>query len=183
LSLSPGPLTAHGDGFSTWHAYDPACKAELWSTCFTSPQRTVLFDPINWPKDSPLPASPIHIVRTNGNHDRACASLAGQTKGGISQDVPEFTAIPLPGAGKGEMAYFHESTGTLVVGDALINLTPHGLMPLPDKYCSDPSLIRKSLRRLLDLPVEKIFFAHGAPILSSAQSKLRSLFSLPDFDL
>lgn len=123
------------------------------------------------------------MIRTNGNHDRACAELTIKTKGRLARTAPGFTAIPLPGAGEGEMAYFHESTGTLVVGDALINLTPHGLMPLPDKYCSDPSLLRKSLRRLLDLPVERIFFAHGAPILSSAQSKLRSLFSSPDFDL
>jgi len=175
LSLSPGPLTAHGDGFSTWHAYDPACKAELWSTCFTSPQRTVLFDPINWPKDSPLPASPIHIVRTNGNHDRACASLAGQTKGGISQDVPEFTAIPLPGAGEGETAYFHSPTGSLVVGDALIHLAPQGLMPLPDKYCTDPAGLKISLGKLLDLPVQRIFFAHGHPILQDGLRRIRSL--------
>jgi len=175
LSLSPGPLTPHGEGFSTWHAYDPACKAELWSTSFSSPEGTVLFDPIDWPKDTPLPASPVRMVRTNGNHDRSCADLAAETKGQISETVPEFTALPLPGAGEGETAFFHPPSGTLVVGDALIHLAPHGLMPLPDKYCTDPALLRQSLRRLLDLPIQRIFFAHGDPILQDGSERIQKL--------
>jgi len=176
LSLSPGPLTPHGEGFSTWHAYDPACKAELWSTSFSSPEGTVLFDPIDWPKDTPIPASPLRIVRTNGNHDRSCAELAAKMKGQISETVPQFTALALPGAGEGETAFFHSLSGTLVVGDALIHLAPHGLMPLPDKYCTDPTLLRRSLRRLLDLPIRRIFFAHGDPILQDGSERIQKLF-------
>jgi len=176
LSLSPGLLTPHGEGFSTWHAYDPVCKAELWSTSFSSPDGTVLFDPIDWPKNSPLPASPVRMVRTNGNHDRSCADLAAKTKGQISETVPEFTPLPLPGAGEGETAFFHPPSGTLVVGDALIHLAPHGLMPLPDKYCTDPALLQQSLRRLLNLPIRRIFFAHGDPILQDGSERIQKLF-------
>ena len=176
MSLSPGPLTPHGEGFSTWHAYDPVCKAELWSTSFSSPEGTVLFDPIDWPKDTPIPASPLRIVRTNGNHDRSCAELAAKMKGQISETVPQFTALALPGAGEGETAFFHSLSGTLVVGDALIHLAPHGLMPLPDKYCTDPTLLRRSLRRLLDLPIRRIFFAHGDPILQDGSERIQKLF-------
>jgi glyoxylase-like metal-dependent hydrolase (beta-lactamase superfamily II) len=177
VNLHPGPLTPHGHGFSTWHAYDPACKAELWSTCFTSDQGTVLFDPIDWPKDSPLPPPPVWIVRTNENHDRACAELTAKTKGQMASTLPGFNSIPLPSAGEGETAFFHPLSGTLVVGDALINLAPHGLMLLPDKYCTDPAQLKTSLRRLLDLPIQRIFFAHGNPINSSAQALLRPLLS------
>lgn len=177
MSLSPGPLTPQGGGFSTWHAYDPSCKAELWSTCFYSPHGAILFDPIDWPKDSPLPGSPVRIVRTNGNHDRNCIGTAEKTKGQIDATLPEFTLIPLPGAGDGETAYFHPPTGTLVVGDALINLSPHGLMLLPDKYCTDPSLLKKSLRTLLALPVQRIFFAHGDPILQNGLERIRKLLA------
>lgn len=173
MSLSPGPLTPHGDGFSTWHAYDPACKAELWSTCFTSAHGTVLFDPIDWPEKSPPPTSPVRIVRTNGNHDRTCAGLAEKTNGRVVATLPEFTAILLPGAGEGETAYFHPPTGALVVGDALIHLPPHGLMRLPDKYCTNPVGLHKSLRRLLDFPVRRIFFAHGGPILQDGLSQIQ----------
>lgn len=175
MNLHPGLLTPHGGGFSTWHAYDPACKAELWSTCFVSPQGTVLFDPIDWPKEAALPPDPVWIVRTNGNHDRACNELSATTRGYLTSSSPGFNSIPLPGAGEGETAYFHPVTATLVVGDALINLAPHGLMPLPDKYCTDPALLRQSLRRLLDLTVQRIFFAHGAPILQDGQERIRKL--------
>ena len=166
MSLSPGPVTPHGDGFFTWHAYDPACKAELWSTGFTDPQGTTLFDPIDWPKESPWPQGPIQIVRTNGNHDRVCAGLC-KLGARMSKQPPGFSSIPLPGGGEAETAFFHGATGTLVVGDALINLTPHGLMPLPDKYCTDSLLLKNSLAGLLRFPIRRIFFAHGDPILSS----------------
>ena len=175
MSLSPGPVTHHGDGFFTWHAYDPSCKAELWSTGFTSPKGTVLFDPIAWPKDSPSPAAPVEIVQTNANHDRNCAALGSHLGASFAQEPKEFSAVPLPGAGEGETAYFHTPTGTLVVGDALIHLAPHGLMPLPDKYCTDPTLLRQSLRRLLDLPIRRIFFAHGDPILQDGAERIQKL--------
>ena len=175
MSLSPGPLTPHGDGFATWHVYDPSCKAELWSTCYTGPSGTVLFDPIPWPKESPLPASPVRIVRTNANHDRAGDELAKKISGQISSTLPDFAVIPLPGAGEGETAYFHAASDSLVIGDALIHLPPHGLMPLPDKYCSDPILLKKSLQKLASLPVRRIFFAHGDPILQDGLERISKL--------
>ena len=174
MSLSPGPVTPHGDGFFTWHAYDPTCKAELWSTGFTDPQGTTLFDPIDWPKESPWPQGPIQIVRTNGNHDRACEGLC-MLGAKMAKEPPGFASIPLPGAGEGETALFHGSTGSLVLGDALINLAPHGLMPLPEKYCTDPDLLKKSLGKLLKLPVRRIFFAHGDPILQDGAERIRKL--------
>jgi len=88
-----------------------------------------------------------------------------------------FSLVPLPGAGDGETAYFHDSTGTLVVGDALIHLAPHGLMPLPDKYCGDSVLLKKSLRRLTELPIRRIFFAHGDPILQDGAERIRTLLA------
>ena len=175
MSLSPGPVAQHGDGFFTWHAYDPSCKAELWSTGFTGAKGTVLFDPIDWPKESPPPASPVEIIRTNGNHDRNCDALRSLWRGKITKEPLGFSAVPLPGAGEGETAYFHNSTGTLVVGDALINLAPHGLMLLPDKYCTDPALLRKSLGAFAGLPIQRIFFAHGDPILQDGAERIKKL--------
>ena len=175
MSLSPGPVAQHGDGFFTWHAYDPACKAELWSTGFTGAQGTFLFDPIDWPQDSPPPALPVEIARTNGNHDRNCDALRSLWTGKITKEPAGFSAVPLPGAGEGETAYFHNTTGTLVVGDALINLAPHGLMFLPEKYCTNPALLRKSLRALAGLPIQRIFFAHGDPILQDGAERIQRL--------
>lgn len=177
MSLRPAPLTESDLGFSTWHAYDPACKAELWSTCFGDAHGAVLFDPIDWPHDTPLPQGTVQIVRTNANHDRACEALALKTQGKITAQPREFSPIPLPGAGEGETAFFHPSTRTLVVGDALIHLSPQPLMLLPEKYCTNPTQLKSSLSQLLGYSIERIFFAHGAPILQDGQDKLRSLLT------
>ena len=98
-------------------------------------------------------------------------------QGKIETEVVGFEKIPLPGAGEGETAYFHPESKTLVVGDALINLPPHGLTLLPDKYCTDPVQLCQSVRRLSQLPIERIFFAHGAPIVHSGLSQLSTLLS------
>jgi len=175
LSLSSEPLTPHGSGFSTWHAYDPSCKAELWSTAYFGNELTVLFDPIVWPNISPLPVGVVHIIKTNANHDRNCQALLHSLSAHLSTHPPEFLPLPLPGGGERESAYFHEKTRTLVVGDSLINLAPHGLSLLPEKYCTDLSMLKVSVKRLLELPIQRIFFAHGAPILHDALKQLRQL--------
>ena len=175
MSLHPAPLTSHGLGFSSWHVYDPSCKAELWSTAYLGKELTVLFDPIVWPNISPLPVGVVHIIKTNANHDRNCQALLHSFSAHLSTHPPEFLPLPLPGGGEGETAYFHEKTRTLVVGDSLINLAPHGLTLLPEKYCTDLSLLKTRVKRLLDLPIQRIFFAHGAPILHDALTQLRQL--------
>ena len=76
-----------------------------------------------------------------------------------------------------ETGFFHNLTGSLVMGDALVNLAPHGLILLPDKYCTDPLILKKSLGKLLDLPVRRIFFAHGHPILSSPLTSLAKILT------
>ena len=101
--------------------------------------------------------------------------MAELVQGKIKTEVAGFENVPLLGAGEGETAYFHAESKTLVVGDALINLPPHGLTLLPDKYCTDPVQLRHSIRGLSQLPIERIFFAHGAPIVHSGLSQLNPL--------
>jgi hypothetical protein len=48
-------------------------------------------------------------------------------------------------------------------------------MLLPDKYCTDPVLLQKSLSNLLLLPIRRIFFAHGDPILQSGRERIQTL--------
>ena len=177
MNLNPKPLHDHGDGFFTWHAYDPSCKAELWSTAYIYPEGTILFDPIDWPKDTPLPKSPVHIVKTNSNHDRMAEVLKNSLQGRLAEKVQGFEAISLPGAGENETAYFHNASRSLIIGDALINLSPDPLMLLPAKYCTNPDLLKNSLKRLLELPTQRIFFAHGAPILQDGVGRLRTVIS------
>ena len=91
----------------------------------------------------------------------------------------ELEVIAIEGAVAGEIALYHPSNGgTLVVGDALINFEPPGLALLPRKYCQNERRMRRSLGELLTRQAERLFFAHGTPILSSASARLRDLLDV-----
>ena len=84
--------------------------------------------------------------------------------------------MAIDGAATGETAFhFADDGGTMVIGDALINLEPYGFTLLPAKYCSDQRAMRRSLRRLLEWPFERLLFAHGTPILTAAREQLETL--------
>jgi hypothetical protein len=184
-----------------WHTYDPAVKAELYSTCLLSSDGACLIDPI--PLESEAldelvgSARVAGIIVTSSNHDRASAQLAEKFSVPTfapSETFPDKTSrkfrsvadgdeicdelrvIGIEGAGPGEIAlYYPADNGTLIVGDALINFEPYGFTFLPGKYCSNEKEMRRSLRKLLDYNAERMLFAHGMAILSGASDRLQRL--------
>jgi hypothetical protein len=184
-----------------WHCYDPAVKAELYSTCLLTSDGVCLIDPI--PLESEAldelvgSARVARIIVTSSNHDRASSRFAEQfsvpifaRRDAFSDKTPdEFTSVAdgeeicdelrvigIEGAGLGEIALYHPAdNGTLIVGDALINFEPYGFTFLPGKYCSNEKEMRRSLRKLLDYQAERMLFAHGMPILSGASDRLQRL--------
>jgi glyoxylase-like metal-dependent hydrolase (beta-lactamase superfamily II) len=188
-----------------WQKYDPAIKAELFSTALvTANQTVVIVDPTQLPKaqlDLLLNQRPLSaIVITNSNHHRDALWYSKQLSApifahrctfsdqepapviSVAQDdrvVEELKVIEIDGAALGEIALYHSSNGgTLIIGDALINFAPYGFAFLPRKYCTNQKQLRRSLRKLLDYDAERIFFAHGAPILSRATARLRQLLEV-----
>jgi glyoxylase-like metal-dependent hydrolase (beta-lactamase superfamily II) len=91
----------------------------------------------------------------------------------------QLEVITIDGAPPGEIALYHSPNGgTLILGDALINFEPYGFTFLPQKYCRNQKEMRRSLRKLLGLEVERMLFAHGTPLLSGASGRLRQLLDL-----
>ena len=139
------------------------------------------------------------IVVTNSNHRRAAAQFAQRfrvrifaDRGTFPNDEPsrfatiadgeeisdELRVIGIEGAAPGEIAlHYAGNGGTLIVGDALVNFEPYGFSFLPPKYCSDEKQMRGSLQKLLHYKAERILFAHGTPILSSASERFRGLLN------
>ena len=184
-----------------WHCYDPAVKAELYSTCLLTSDGACLIDPI------PLQSEALDelvgsvrvagIIVTSSNHGRASAQFAekfsipifarretfpdktpGKFRSVADGDeiCDELRVIGIEGAGPGEIALYHPAdNGTLIVGDALINFEPHGFTFLPAKYCANEKEMRQSLRKLLACRAERMLFAHGIPILSGAGDRLQRL--------
>jgi hypothetical protein len=184
-----------------WHDYDPAVKAECYSTSLTTTEGTYLIDPIPLEKDAldELIGSDrvAGIVVTSSNHHRISAQFAEQFSAPIFARCEAFPdkaeqqfrsvadgdeicrrlrVISIEGAAAGEMILHYASNrGTMIVGDALINFEPYGLTFLPGKYCSNEKEMRRSLQKPLDYEAERILFAHGTPILSGASDRLRDL--------
>lgn len=188
---------------SVWHRYDSIVKADLFSTRLVTASGIYLIDPIPM---EPVALQGLlggnslaGIVVTNGNHARASLALSKRLIVNIyahaearadlegSQVIelhdgyriaPDFTATIISGAAPGEVALHCEADGgTLILGDALINMAPDAFTFLPPKYCTNPKLMRRSLRKLLDYRFERILFAHGTPIVSQAQLRLARLLS------
>lgn len=186
-----------------WQAYDPAVRADLFSTAIATPSGSFLIDPIplaHAAMASLLNVAPIAgVILTNRNHLRASATLADGFSVPIFAHPDTFTtAIPreikvadgsyvcdelavigIEGAVAGEIALYSTANGgTLCIGDALINFEPYGFTFLPPKYCLDEKKMRCSLQKLLAQRMARIFFAHGMPILSHAEERLRQLLDV-----
>ena len=194
------PLTP---ALTIWQAYDPAVKAELYSTSLRLDDRLFLVDPILIAPDAleelTALASISSVIVTNANHARAAALFAAKSGAAILASAvtasllfdleilavdagnligDRIEVIAIAGAAEGEIAlHCKDDGGAIVVGDALIHFEPNGFALLPPKYCSDQELMRRSLRQLLDFSFERLLFAHGTPIVSSARSKLEALLA------
>jgi Metallo-beta-lactamase superfamily len=186
-----------------WQAYDPTVRCDLFSSAALTVAGLVLIDPIplTGAALSELTGNGVisAVVVTNANHVRAAEvfatrfgvpvlaspivlsqlpgaetiAVAGREKIGNG-----LTTMAIEGAVRGEIALHLENEGgTIVIGDALINFEPFEFALLPPKYCSDQKVMRRSLRQLLDVPFERLLFAHGVPILSSARARLEALLA------
>lgn len=183
-----------------WSRYDASVKADLYSTAFTSSRGVYLIDPI-----SPEPAELRRLLKkeiagvvvTNENHLRAASAFAAAFQAPvyyhpdaclpIDPSVPvrdgatiedQFSVVELPGAPAGEIALHSPAEGgTLILGDALINMGSAGFALLPAKYCRDQPLLRRSLHRLLDFAFDRLLFAHGDPITTRARARLEALLA------
>ena len=202
--MSPAPdVDLVAPGVFIWQNYDPAVKADLFSTAIQTEAGLFIVDPIE------LDERAVHfltkgrkvagIIISSANHIRAAREfalnfsvgvlahpeLALNSKFGVDVALSEnerpardLRVIFIEGAAIGEIALHCErEEGTLILGDALINFGSQGFDFLPAKYCSNAKQMRRSLKKLLDLDFERIFFAHGMPILASARAQLGALLN------
>ena len=193
---------ALSDTLYHWSVYEPSVKCEISCTAFRVGSGLVVVDPVPlappaW--DELLAVAALRaILLTNGNHVRAAQELreahrvpvvtAPATRKEIAELKPDvimletellygLAPIFIPGATRGETA-FYSKTGVMVVGDAVINVSPEkGLELLPDKYCADPEQNRASLRKLLSFDFHTLTFAHGLPVTAQAKEKLAALLN------
>jgi glyoxylase-like metal-dependent hydrolase (beta-lactamase superfamily II) len=195
-------LTRLLPGLFVWQEYDSAVKAELFSSALVTAAGLYIVDPIPlMDKRELMDVAPVSgVVVTNSNHLRAASDYANKFGAPVFAHAESFPhkefpclieiddgrrianqleVITIDGAPPGEIALYHSPNGgTLIVGDALINFEPYGFTFLPRKYCRDQKEMRRSLRKLLGLEVERMLFAHGTPLISGASARLRQLLDV-----
>ena len=184
-------------GLWSWSAFSPHHKVELRSHACVEHGLISIFDPI--PLTNDLRAAlfrkseGMQIFLTNTNHPRDTVGWvrSAQSHFGTAPKIilPEmsppggerlgtpggWSSIALRGGGEFETAYFHAKRGTLVMGDALVNLQPHGLEILPAKYCVDQSLLQISLQPLLEVSLRRVLFAHGESLTGAGIDRMYDL--------
>lgn len=194
------------ESLSLWQCYDPAVKADLYSTAIATAAGLFLVDPILLEPDALswlIGQNTIGgVVVTSANHCRAANQVAEELGATIFSHpiacsdcqfpkaralengeslADDLRAIEIDGAAPGEIALYHDRDGgTMIVGDALINFEPYGFTFLPAKYCSEAKEMRRSLRRLLDYEFERMLFAHGPPLTGGAKKRLEQLLNTGD---
>lgn len=185
-------------GLWGWHAFDESVRTDLFSTAIQAEEGLIVIDPILLETDHMNRLRRLGVVSaivlTNGNHSRASAvfrealsapvfahpdavgELTNPVDGTlrVSRKIGgNFEVLELPGGGEGEIALLG-STGSLHFGDAMIRTEKNGIEILPEKYCEDFSLLKTSLRTLKSKAVSLVTFAHGHPLLESAQEVLQA---------
>ena len=149
---------------------------------YEAPDAVVLIDPLVPPerdvflealdRDVERLGLPVAILLTVSWHDRSAAELASrysarrETAAGVQK---------LPVACADETLYWLSDHHTLIAGDVLIGDADGGIRICPASWLPDgtsASDVRRELRPVLDLPVERVLVSHWEPVLEDGHAAL-----------
>jgi len=186
-------------GVFRWEVHSPQHKVGLTSHARLRGDELTVIDPIGLRDDlreQLLERSrSAAVFVTSENHLRAASEwrasgvpIVSRRASGFAEDEANaladslrewrgFEVIALDGGPAGECVLFDAPAGLAFGGDALVNLPVRGLEVLPEKYCRDQALLRKSLLQVAQREIECLFPAHGDPITPRASELVRELLS------
>jgi glyoxylase-like metal-dependent hydrolase (beta-lactamase superfamily II) len=96
--------------------------------------------------------------------------------GQLFSGPPALRVIHAPGHTAGDLCFFHEASGALFCGDAVLpHRFQHGAMlSRPDEVCGGRLQDKAaSLRRLLGLPVRHLLAGHGEPVFHKGLDQIK----------
>jgi hypothetical protein len=187
-------------GLWYWTAAHPAWHAACdWPTdvgcvCYRTPEATVLIDPLVpheeeeafWEFVDGL-ALPVKVLLTAPWHRRDAYRVAERCRTTVwahalaartvdfptrSDELPAGIETFVPdGDAEGQVAFYLHEHAALVVAEFFVG-TEDGLMLAPSPALHDVEAFHRSMRTLLDLPIERVLVAHGPPVLADGRSRI-----------
>jgi glyoxylase-like metal-dependent hydrolase (beta-lactamase superfamily II) len=185
-------------GLRRWTAWHDHWEEEVGAVAVDTDDGLVLIDPIDPPAALRKPA---HVLVTVYWHGRSTKGLPGRVWAGSRSAKPlenrgvtvSEVAKPdgrLPGgirafgtARPAELVYWLPRHKALVVGDVLLGAgakpraTDEPLRLCPERWLGKATHadLRRSLRPLLDLPVQRVLVSHGRPVLRGGKRALEQV--------
>jgi hypothetical protein len=183
-------------GLRRWTAFHDHWEEDVGSLAVETSDGLVLIDPIDPPSEV---AAADHVLITVYWHGRSTGTLGAKRvwasarserplkSRGIEVTDPFRAGDALPGgirafqtARSAEVAYWLPDQHAVVVGDVLLGAgakprpTSEPLRMCPERWLGKGTHddLRRTLRPLLDLPVERVLVSHGEPILSGGKQAL-----------
>jgi len=186
-------------GLRRWTAWHEEWKQDVGSVAVDTSAGLVLIDPLDPPPDV---RKPRHVLVTVFWHGRTTGDLRAPHVWAPKRAVRRLhnrrvevtdafeTGDDLPGgieafetARESEVVYWLPEHKAVVVGDVLLGAgaKPHATSE-PLRLCPERWLgkakhkdLRKSLRPLLDLPLERLLLSHGDPVLRDGKQILAAV--------
>jgi glyoxylase-like metal-dependent hydrolase (beta-lactamase superfamily II) len=155
-------------------------EQEVSCVFYEAPDAVVLFDPLvpmedrdrffeALDRDVERLGQPLRVLLTVADHRRSSEELA-ERYGGTIGDVPRGVEVVLDRFG--EHVYWIPEHRSLVFGDVVLGRG--GGLWIPRSWIGEENYDAtvEALRPLLELPVERVFVAHGEPVLGDGREAL-----------
>jgi glyoxylase-like metal-dependent hydrolase (beta-lactamase superfamily II) len=186
-------------GLRRWTAQHEEWAEDVGSLALETDDGLVLIDPIDPPRALRRPE---HVLLTVFWHYRSTPDLRARhvwastrtvkalANRGVTVTDPVRDGDVLPGgvqayetARRGELVYWLPAQRSLAVGDVLLGAgakpraTDDALRLCPERWLGQATHadLRRSLRPLLERPVQRVLVSHGAPVLRAGKRALEAV--------
>jgi glyoxylase-like metal-dependent hydrolase (beta-lactamase superfamily II) len=162
--------------------------------CYRSPEATVLIDPLLPPREAETVfelvdglGRPVEVLLTASWHRRDAHQIAARYGTTVwaherarphlefptrSDSLPAGVEAFTPdGDREGQVAFYLPEHAALVVAEFFMG-TGDGLKLCPSPTVRDLDAFRRSMRKLLDLKIQRVLVAHGESVLADGRSRI-----------
>jgi hypothetical protein len=128
--------------------------------------------------DEIVAGRPVSVLTTIRWHRRDREEIAARYAAHSTRTWNAVPAgvVPRPLRGAGETLYWLPAVATLVAGDRLLGDDQAGLRVCPESWLTrvqiDRAGLARQLRRLVELPIERVLVSHGEPVMHDGRAAL-----------